>query len=110
MTDERVVAWKVTEPNEGYSSIVFAPTRGRAKVASDYFDGSNFLELTVKRTPMYDEWTSRGEVPKKVLLANGWWWTCYDCRKQVTDEDGSVVNGEVYCGDHTPTERTDADE
>lgn len=91
-------AWKVTEPNEGYAEIVFATSRGRAKLVSRYYDG-DFLALDVRRAPDFDEFAPQGRVPKEALLAKGWWWTCYKCNERVTEENGSVINNKVYCED-----------
>lgn len=101
-------AYKVTEPNEGYAEILFAETRGAAKVRSEYYDGCNYTELHAVRTPEFDEWAAKGKVPKAVLFAHGWWWTCSgsSCTRHVTEETGTIIGDDVYCDKCKPIEET----
>lgn len=102
--EQPLKAWCVTEDgHEGYSKIVFAETRGKAKAEGAVLLDRDFMEVSVDREKKYDQYADRGEVPKSVLISDGWWFTCCECEKMV-DKDallkgGEVNDNEVYCAD-----------
>ena len=82
----------------GYSHIDWFETAGKAKASFANEHGLGFCDVRVHRIPWADEYQSKGYVPPEVCLARGWWWTCYECGAQVTEEDVGKIDGRnVYC-------------
>lgn len=83
-------AWIVHNPEEGYSTIVFAETRGKAKsivLHSDNFEDMEFTELAPIRCPSADKCYKEGKVEMdwcddedRLFLVKELDWHCHpDC-------------------------------
>ncbi|GED14011.1 hypothetical protein [Aneurinibacillus migulanus] len=94
MTEKHLKAYQVS--NGEYSQIVFSSTRGGAKYISEFYDGSNFLDLEVRRARWADEFVDAHSIPKQSYLDNGWWWECR-CGQPQYKETAIVINELVYC-------------
>lgn len=98
-------AWIVREKwGEGSSVIVFAETRGKARSEGASELDRDYMEVSINREARYDQYADKGEVPLEVLLKDGWWWTCKECDRQVTQVDidykgAKIISGVPYCGD-----------
>ena len=58
MADYKMKAWRGVNVYEGYAVIVFAETRGKAKVEvmhSDGFEDTDFVDIVVYREPKADK-------------------------------------------------------
>ncbi len=90
-------------------AIVFAETRGKARVAAckELLELSYFADplLQVIRAPQFDQYAERGRVPDAALLRDGWWLDgCSRCGKgghitgsDIEDGEAFVVGDEVLC-------------
>ena len=87
MTDKKTVAWKITEPCEGYSTIVFHHhgLAARRIGANEVHWACEFEGVECDRTPQFDQYAEQGYVPPKVLLANGWWLPCHACHATISE-------------------------
>lgn len=97
-------AWTVRETGyEGYSRIVFAKTRGKAKSEGASLMDREYMEVEATREKKYDQYSEQGEVPTAVLLKDGWWWTCHGgCGEQIYQDDidrkgARLIEGIPYC-------------
>lgn len=81
------------------SRVVFAHTPGQAKNnAVGEFDGwVEFLDIRIRRAPEYDMYWELGEVPKRVLLADGWYWECHGCSTHAYEDNAVIVDNVVWC-------------
>ena len=75
-------AYQIQNP-DGYSEIIHAKTRGKARCVAANRLGVDFIEAEVERTPQFDGYDP---VPEEVLLVNGWWLECDHCYHRVIDE------------------------
>lgn len=75
-------AYQIENP-DGYSEIIHAETRGKAKSMAANTIGVDFIEAQIERTPEFDGYDP---VPAEVFLANGWWLECAHCYHRVEDE------------------------
>ena len=84
-------AWIVSDPVEGYSAVVFAESRGKARVAAlctEECMDSDFLEIKPRRFPeadcMYrgDNWRMDwfNDEDRRFLLQHGW-----HCEREYAD-------------------------
>lgn len=58
-------AWIVREEIEGYSEVVFAKTRGKAKsiaMCIDAFEDTDFCDIEARRLPHMDKYYSDGKM------------------------------------------------
>ena len=92
-------AYYVTDHEEEHGEIVFADTHGQAKQWANL--DCDYIDRRARREPRYDQYVDTCEVPKEVLLNDGWWFTCDKCfERDVTKENGGqAINGEVYCSE-----------
>ena len=86
-----------TDAEEEAHQIVFAETAGKAKYLSEaYYMNGDYTEIKAKRAPEFDQYADQQKVPKEVMLQHGWRYECEICFAY-TDEDGVVINDDVYC-------------
>ena len=99
-------AYQVTEINyEEYSRIIFAETRGKAQDEGAMELGRDFMEVKAVRAKQYDKYADDMTVSVKILLEDGWYFTCngVNCGEEVyqdgIDAGGMIIDEKVYCPD-----------
>lgn len=105
--------YHVEDKNAEHQQLVFADKRSAAILQSEAYEwDGEYIAVRALRQPAYDKYAEQGYVPKAVLLADGWWFTCYGrtdsgyvCGKELRAEDNPLVIGDhVYCNAHCATE------
>ena len=105
-------AWTVERPDEEFSVVVFAETRGKARASGASQDGMyDYIDYGVKRSPEFDKYAEQSYVPISALLENGWWYECLGCRARIIQDcliDGSaeMIDGYPYCTRCAEKQRT----
>lgn len=99
-------AWHVRDPNEFYSVIVFAETRGKARAAALYTDaleGSDFISLEVRRLKEADKYYSPGkteldwdDAADRVVLVRDFGFTC----AERFVEHCNICPAKAFCDDY----------
>lgn len=62
---DKMKAWKVSEKDECYSTVVFAETRGKARALARYTDtceDCDFCDIRVYRVPKIDKYYKDGKI------------------------------------------------
>lgn len=76
----------------GYSTIIYAETRNKAKVeavdyANTYSDGIEYKDVRLKRVSWADKYGDFDNIPKKILLEHCWWFECERCGEPVYEDE-----------------------
>jgi len=97
-------AWTVIDPSEESSIVIFADTRGKARMfgAGELGSCYEFIDYGIKRSPEFDKYAEQGEVPLSVLMEHNWWIECRGCDYRVFLDDlteglAVMIDGEPYC-------------
>ena len=106
-------AYMVTEEYESHAAIVFAKGGAEARRLGANELGIDWESVeSCTRCPEYDKYAEAGDVPKEVLIADGWWFECGHCGIRIDSDmddvpmdDGldhcefqTVIRGnEIYC-------------
>lgn len=70
-------AYYVDTKDAEYPEIVFAENRAKAITESEaYMETGEWTECRARRQPKFDQYAAFGQVPKSVLIENGWWFEC----------------------------------
>lgn len=85
--------------SEPQMAVVFGETRGQARQAALFpldLERSDFAstDLHVVRSPQFDQYADRGEVPDSALLADGWCVECAGCYGEIgpnAEDDEPVI-------------------
>lgn len=90
------VAWQINEDMECGSVVVFHHhgLAARREGANDL--GLDFEDVECYRASQFDEYADKGEIPRTVLLDNGWWFECHSCYAHIT-EDSIYKYSPYYC-------------
>lgn len=109
MTDKPLLAYLVTEDDEGTGGVVFARSSAEARrEGSSRFGDGDFNWGRAVRAPGLDRYAADGHVPWKAMFEMGWWRECSGCGVRIAqdeeDEDGELikfnlveVGSAVYC-------------
>lgn len=107
------LAWIVTleadDPQDQASCVVFAPDDESSILLGWPRLGAEGPEAcSTARSPEFDPWSGKGEVPPLVLLQHGWRFECHGCGASLPDDDdeddgcldSTVEHGRfVYCSE-----------
>lgn len=114
--ETKLKAYKVACVDDDHgSTVVFAASSKDVDryANSDQCD-CDYLEKTRHRAPEFDKYAP-GPVTTAQYLAEGWYWECCGCGKQLHSEDGPIIGDrdDVFCNrqcvDATLARWTDAD-
>lgn len=84
--------------SEGYATIHFAESRGKARQHFSNEYGIDFIDVQVNRAAYADPYANGDRIPRKVLLENGWWLECRCVNSHpMTEDDAVVIDDVVYC-------------
>lgn len=94
-------AYKVSCPDDDHgATITFAESSRQAdRYANSDTCDCPWIERAVHRAPAFDKYAP-GPVTTEQYLAEGWYWQCGECERQVWDEhEGRIItdDGRVYC-------------
>lgn len=84
MKPELEVAWVVRD-DDGHGAVVFADNEPQAQVNAENQDDICGDLDDIDRAPRYDKYRP-GPVPVAVLLEDGWYFECWFCGHQVTND------------------------
>lgn len=88
-------AWKCDDGD--HSAIVYAPTRGQARQRGAGSLDAEFLDVSARRAPEFDELAPTGPSDAQLFLRFGWWFECNCGRMAVQADGGDIINGEITC-------------
>lgn len=89
-------AWMHIDEDSGYTTVVYAETRGKAQRMVANEEGIPFIEARVSRLQWADEYGSFDKIPTEVLFDEGWWFECSCCYKQITENDDFFKTPDGY--------------
>ncbi len=102
--EKPLVAYQVLEDGDGSGGIVFAKTNAHAaRLGSAEFGDGEFDWGRASRLPWADAYVEQGYVPRRVMWAHGWWFTCDRCRAVVYEGPENAwdeLTDEPLCEDH----------
>ena len=92
------VAWYVTDSSEEWGEIVYATSRGQARMKGAAIGDGEFCDISARRRPQYDEFDPRGPSRER-LFNDGWWFECEACPRQARAGDGVATfrEGGAWC-------------
>ena len=74
--------------------LYFAETRGQAKAMAANDEDTDITGIeSCNRKPQYDKYAP-GPVPVRVLMADGWWFECSSCSRQVFEGENYDYNAD----------------
>lgn len=92
------------EWGEGNACVIFHTSNAAARRLGANEIDSEWETVSCTRAPQFDQYAELGRVPALAMLADGWWFNCPSCGKQVQDDveeagPPPVINGldEVFC-------------
>lgn len=97
MTEKKLMAFAVTEPNENLGEIIFATSdiEARRRGADEYNDG-DLGGMRVRRQRHFDKYLGVG-VPVSDLVEEGWHFECCGCglkmNEDTMEEAGLPIDG-----------------
>lgn len=87
-------AWKCDDGD--HSAIVYAPTRGQARQRGAGSLDAEFLDVSARRAPEFDDLAPAGPSDAQ-LFQSGWWFECNCGRMAFQADGGEIINGEIVC-------------
>ena len=96
MTDLK--AYYVSCKESEMGEVVFAPSRSKAKLMTEYLNGVDFIDITAVRAPSFDD--IKGPVTHKQYLERGYHTNCALCDSYIdsTSEDLCFsLTEDAYC-------------
>lgn len=78
--------WIYTDEDSGYSTVVYADTRGKAQRMVADENSIPFVKATVSRMQWADQYGDFQNIPPDELLDHGWWLECNSCGSRIIDE------------------------
>jgi hypothetical protein len=98
-------AFVVSEDHEGKAIVVFAQHNVVARREGAQELNEEFEYVECRRAPEFDSFTEQGYVPRRALLAAGWWQQCHGpvCEKRLDGDQSTYILDEedrVFCS-HT---------